>query len=208
MKYTKPGELEINLLDRFISENMRLTPLLPTPVLADFNFSNGWKMNGIYVEAHHKGVLQPVSFWWKYLSLKLLGSKLTFPICWTAGYKGCERVVKAGKYKNKHFKNRFYLWLLPFSKDSSSSSLLSRSLLFMKGNFLLKLIFCFALGPRLRVPVDLHKEGSFLFDEIGLTKQTILRIEKAWHCVFHWNPLSFDESCILKLWMHARAWHS
>ena len=147
-------------------------------------------------------------FWWKYLSLILLGSKLTFPICWTAGYKGCERVVKAGKYKNKHFKNRFYLWLLPFSKDSSSSSLLSRSLLFMKGNFLLKLIFCFALGPRLRVPVDLHNEGSLLFYEIGLTKPTILRIEKAWHCVFHWNPLSFDESCIFKLWMHTRAWHS
>ena len=160
-----------------------------------------------YVEAHHKGVLQPISFWWKYLSLKLLGSKLTFPICWKAGYKGCERVVKAGKYKNKHLKNRFYLWLLPFSKDSSSSSLLSRSLLFMKGNFLLKLIFCFALGPRLRVPVDLHKEGSLLFYE-SLTKPTILRIEKAWHCVFHWNPLFFDESCIFKLWMHARAWHS
>ena len=44
MRNTKPGELEINLLDRFISENMRLTPLLPTPVLADFNFSNGWKI--------------------------------------------------------------------------------------------------------------------------------------------------------------------
>ena len=49
----------------------------------------------------------------------------------------------------------------------------------MKGNFLLKLIFCFALGPRLRVPVDLHKEGSLLFYEMGLTKPTILRIEKA-----------------------------
>ena len=29
-------------------------------------------------------------------SLKLLGSKLTFPICVKAGYKGWERVVKAG----------------------------------------------------------------------------------------------------------------
>lgn len=32
----------------------------------------------------------------------------------------------------------------------------------MKGNFLLKLIFCFALGPRLRVPVDLGKIKSLL----------------------------------------------
>ena len=40
----KPGELKINLLDRFISENMRLTPLLSTPVLEDFNFTNVWKI--------------------------------------------------------------------------------------------------------------------------------------------------------------------
>ena len=34
------------------------------------------------------------------------------------------------------------LWLVPLSKDSSSSSLLSRSLDFMKGNRRLKEIFC------------------------------------------------------------------
>ena len=68
-------------------------------------------------------------------------------------WKGCKSGVKIWKQGRT---NKIHLWLLPFSKDSSSSSLFSRSLLFMKGNFLLKLIFCFALGPRLRVPVDLH----------------------------------------------------
>ena len=93
---------------------------------------------------------------------------------------------------------RLYLWLLPFSKDSSSSSLFSRSLLFMKGNFLLKLIFCFALGPRLRVPVDLHKVGLMIRDyfhqwtweptNLGFK---CMSVEKALNCLFKWNPLSF-----------------
>ena len=67
---------------------------------------------------------------------------------------------------------RYYLWLLPFSKDSSSSSLFSRSLLFMKGNLRLKLIFCFALGPRFRVPVDLGRKclNSCDFKNISISK--------------------------------------
>ena len=92
-----------------------------------------------------------------------MGSKLTFPICWKAGYKGVKG-CKSREYNKggKKSSRSCHLWLLPFSKDSSSSSLFSRSLLFMNGNFLLKLIFCFALGPRLRVPVDLDKIKSLL----------------------------------------------
>ena len=121
-------------------------------------------------------------------------------------WKGC----KSREYNNKHFRNQFYLWLLPFSKDSSSSSLFSRSLLFMKGNFLLKLIFCFALGPRLRVPVDLHKEGSLLFYEStpnGFDKTNNLENSEVLTLCVPMKPFVLVESCILKLWMHARAWH-
>ena len=50
-----------------------------------------------------------------------------------------------------------YLWLLPFSNESSSSSLFNRSRLFMKGNFLLKLIFCFPCCL-FNVPVDLESK--------------------------------------------------
>ena len=110
-----------------------------------------------YVAAYHqKGVAQPV----------LRGSSIWVSKPWDLTYfsdmsesrlkrvwKGCKSGVKILKQGRT---NKNHLWLLPFSKDSSSSSLFSRSLLFMKGNFLLKLIFCFALGPRLRVPVDLH----------------------------------------------------
>ena len=52
--------------------------------------------------------------------------------------------------------NATHLWLLPFSKESSSSNLFNLSLLFMKGNFLLKLIFCLPWPWCLfSVPVDL-----------------------------------------------------
>ena len=136
-----------------------------------------------------KALLSLFLFRWKYLGL---GSKLTFPICWKAGYKGWIEGCKKQGIRQQAFQEstRFYLWLLPFSKDSSSSSLFSRSLLFMKGNFLLKLIFCFALGPRLRVPVDLNKQGLLLFYESTQMK-----------------PFVLCRKMHLELQMNTRAWH-
>ena len=60
---SKPGELEINFLDRFISENVRLTPFLSTPGKKNeiFQIIRGNRMETGYVAAYHqKGVAQPV----------------------------------------------------------------------------------------------------------------------------------------------------
>ena len=62
-----------------------------------------------------------------------------------------------------------HLWLLPFSKESSSSNLLSLSLLFMKGNFRLKLIFCFPCCL-FKVPVDL---GNNIFFKTLIKNKTL-----------------------------------
>ena len=60
---SKPGELEIDFLDRFISENVRLTPFLSTPgkKIEIFQMVWGNRMETDYVAAYHqKGVAQPV----------------------------------------------------------------------------------------------------------------------------------------------------